>query len=298
VTPRTVDARILAATNVDLRARVAAGLFRADLFHRLNVVHLQVPALRERKEDVLHLAQLFLRRFAALHRRPAQRFTAAAEQALQEYGWPGNVRELENIVLASVLLCDASAVDVCDLQGFQGALAAHPWSEPDGPPGAAAAEARPAGDPVRRLRKALGQEIALALRSGGAPAPLGKWLTEDLVLAADRLSGGTHRRAAELLGIRKRRFGGRYAPRSTGARRPERPLGHLVSRRQRHRGSDPLTASWSGRTGLGGSLAARRDRNRRPRQCPPGGRARRCNGDNLSPAEGAGAPVLRIGAPE
>jgi len=210
VTPRKVDARILAATNVDLRARVAAGLFRADLFHRLNVVHLHVPALRERKDDILHLARLFLLQFAALHRRPAQRFTPAAEEALESYDWPGNVRELESIVLVSVLLCDTPSVDVGDLQGLQGADmsghgAAHGRAT-DGVPSAVPGKGGPAQDPITRLRRALGQEIVHALRSGGAPVPLGKWLTEDLLLEADRLSGGTHRRAAELLGIPETTF--------------------------------------------------------------------------------------------
>ena len=89
VSVRTVDARILAATNVDLRARVAQGRFREDLFHRLNVVRLHVPALRERREDVLHLANVFLKQFAALYRRPAHHFTPDAEQALEAHALAG-----------------------------------------------------------------------------------------------------------------------------------------------------------------------------------------------------------------
>ncbi len=115
VNPRKVDARIVAATNVDLGARVAAGQFRADLFHRLNVVRLHVPPLRERKEDIVHLANMFLQQFAALYRRPAHHFTPAAESALEQHGWPGNVRELQNLVLTSVLFCDGPRVDACDL---------------------------------------------------------------------------------------------------------------------------------------------------------------------------------------
>jgi hydrogenase-4 transcriptional activator len=206
VSLRRVDARIVAATNVDLRLRVAAGRFRADLFHRLNVVRLHVPPLRERKEDIAHLANMFLQQFAALYRRPAHHFTPAAEKALEEYEWPGNVRELQNLVLSSVLFCDAPAVDVGDLQAFQAAPTAANSPDaavfgPDASDGAVSGRGGPTGDPIAQLRKTLGEEIALALRSGRMPVPLGKWLTEDLVLAADRLAGGTHRRAAVLLGI-------------------------------------------------------------------------------------------------
>ncbi len=206
VTPRKVDARIVAATNVDLRSRVAAGRFRADLFHRLNVVHLHVPPLRERRDDILHLGNMFLQQFAALYRRPAHHFTPAAEKALEEYGWPGNVRELQNLVLTSVLFCDAPAVDAGDLQAFQAAARAGNGVGAAGTPAPLSGVTAPldhgeGGDPATRLRKTLGQEIALVLRSDRPGVPLGKWLTEDLVLTADRLAGGTHRKAAELLGV-------------------------------------------------------------------------------------------------
>ena len=116
VVPQTVDVRIIAATNADLRARVAEGRFRADLFHRLNVVRLHVPPLRERREDIVHLASIFLKQFAALYRRPAHHFTSRAEEALEAYRWPGNVRELQNLILTSVLFCEAPEVDAEDLQ--------------------------------------------------------------------------------------------------------------------------------------------------------------------------------------
>ena len=163
-----------------------------DLFHRLNVVRLHVPPLRERREDIVHLAGVFLKQFAALYRRPAHHFTPRAEAALEAYGWPGNVRELQNLVLTSVLFCDAPEVDVEDLQGLGTAL-------PEGRPGGNAAV--PAGrgsrrrstkrqaDPATQLRAALGREISAALATGNGLAPLGKWLAEDLVLAADRLVG-------------------------------------------------------------------------------------------------------------
>jgi diguanylate cyclase (GGDEF)-like protein len=202
VSARAVDVRIIAATNVDLKARVAEGRFREDLFHRLNVVRLQLPPLRERQEDIIPLASLFLQQFAALYRRPAQRFTPRAEQALAAHAWPGNVRELQNAILNSVLFCDDPEVD---LQYLNPALAnPRPSAVPVAPTSLGAppdAEPDGAAEPVVRLRRALAREVAAALASGPALAPLGKWLSEDLILAAERLSGGRTRRAAFLLGL-------------------------------------------------------------------------------------------------
>jgi diguanylate cyclase (GGDEF)-like protein len=196
VTPRTVDARIVAATNADLRLRVAEGRFRQDLFHRLNVVRLHVPPLRQRTDDIVHLANIFLQQFAALYRRPAHHFTARAEQALATYAWPGNVRELQNLVLTSVLFCDAPEVDVDDLQGFGAPAPAHAPLAP-----ASLAEAPSGADAPTRLRRALAAQVAAVLAGEDAVVPLGKWLGEDLVLTADRLSEGVSRRGAELLGL-------------------------------------------------------------------------------------------------
>jgi transcriptional regulator with GAF, ATPase, and Fis domain len=211
VTARRVDVRIIAATNVDLRARVAEGKFREDLFHRLNVVRLHVPPLRERRDDIVHLANMFLQQFAALYRRPAHHFTSRAEKELEEAAWPGNVRELQNLVLTSVLFCDAPELDVSDLHGFQASAAHIPAEAASTPPGpaaiageaAGAANALPAApDPATRLRKALAAEIAAALGPDRtALVPIGKWLTEDLILAADQLAGGISRRGADLLGL-------------------------------------------------------------------------------------------------
>ncbi|HUG54360.1 MAG TPA: sigma 54-interacting transcriptional regulator [Vicinamibacteria bacterium] len=233
VVARKVDVRIIAATNVDLRARVADGRFREDLFHRLNVVRLHVPPLRERREDILHLAVMFLQQFAALYRRPAHHFTPRAEAALEAYEWPGNVRELQNLIMTSVLFCDAAEVDVQDLHGFQSgprpvtaAAESGPGSmaeaaPPPAPADEAAGASAPAGDPVVVLRSALAREIAAAVAGGRAGlVPLGKWLAEDLVLAADRLAAGVSRRGAELLGLPestyRRQLQGAAARRSAG----------------------------------------------------------------------------------
>ena len=204
---KTVDVRIIAATNVDLRAKVAEGRFRADLFHRLNVVRLHVPPLRERRDDIVHLAGIFLKQFAALYRRPAHHFKRRAEEALEAYGWPGNVRELQNLILTSVLFCEDAELDIEDLQGLHSPAkgetarelvsSSEPLLEDAGVEDTVGEE-----DPVARLRTALSREVAAALSSGRPGlTPVGRWLAEDLVLAAERLSDGVSRRAANLLGI-------------------------------------------------------------------------------------------------
>ncbi len=202
VATRTVDVRIIAATNVDLRAKDAEGRFREDLFHRLNVVRLQLPPLRERRQDIVHLAALFLQQFSALYRRPAQRFTAGAESALLAHAWPGNVRELQNMVLTTALFCDGPEVDVADLRGLPDDKAARPDLTPVPVAAPAAAASGAPADAVQRLRKALAGEISVALASArSAPAPIGKWLIEDLILTADRLADGRTRRGSQLLGV-------------------------------------------------------------------------------------------------
>jgi two-component system response regulator PilR (NtrC family) len=100
-----VDVRIIAATNVNLRKMVDIGDFREDLFYRLNVILVQLPALRERMEDVPLLVQHFLDRFVEESRKPAMVVTAAAMDRLMSYNWPGNVRELENVIERAVVLC-------------------------------------------------------------------------------------------------------------------------------------------------------------------------------------------------
>jgi two-component system, NtrC family, response regulator PilR len=99
-----VDVRLVAATNRDLAAEVRGGRFREDLYYRLNVVQIRVPPLRERREDVLPLADHFLRRFGAEHGRTRLRLSTEARRRLDEYSFPGNVRELENLVERAVAL--------------------------------------------------------------------------------------------------------------------------------------------------------------------------------------------------
>jgi DNA-binding NtrC family response regulator len=99
-----VDVRIVAATNVDLRQMVREGKFREDLFYRLNVITIDLPSLRQRKEDIPLLAEFFLRRYSDENQRSQRRLTPEALRPLLNYGWPGNVRELENVIERAVVL--------------------------------------------------------------------------------------------------------------------------------------------------------------------------------------------------
>jgi DNA-binding NtrC family response regulator len=110
-----VDVRIIAATNVDLEAAVAQGRFRKDLFYRLNVIHLRIPALRERMEDIPLLALNFLDKFCLENNRPPMGFSLEAMAAMKSYSWPGNVRELQNVVERAVALYSGNTVELADL---------------------------------------------------------------------------------------------------------------------------------------------------------------------------------------
>jgi len=112
---RRVDVRIVSATNADLNQEVSAGRFRQDLLFRLNTVEIQLPPLRERRQDIPLLAMYFLSRYAQRYRKPSKTFDPAAMQAMLEYAWPGNVRELDHAVERAVLLSSGEVVRVSDL---------------------------------------------------------------------------------------------------------------------------------------------------------------------------------------
>jgi two-component system response regulator AtoC len=165
---RAIDVRVLAATNRDLTAELAAGRFRADLYYRLRVVEIEMPPLRTRREDIRYLTAHFLRKFGQKRAEGVPRITEAALQRLEEYSWPGNVRELENVIERAVVLCPRETVDagLLDLK-IPGA----------GPPGA------PAG---LRLDDALDQ------------------LERDMILRALDEAKQVKARAARLLGVSER----------------------------------------------------------------------------------------------
>jgi DNA-binding NtrC family response regulator len=103
---KTVDLRIISATNGDLKELIAAGKFREDLFYRLNVVNIDLPTLKERDEDALIMANVFLRRYAAKTERSILGFDQEAVKAIQSYSWPGNIRELINHIRRAVVMAE------------------------------------------------------------------------------------------------------------------------------------------------------------------------------------------------
>ena len=110
-----VDVRIVAATHRDLEAEVKAGRFREDLYYRLNVLLIQIPPLRERREDIELLVEYFMMRNNARLGTQIRGFDAGARRALHEYSWPGNVRELENTVERAMVLCEGDTISSSDL---------------------------------------------------------------------------------------------------------------------------------------------------------------------------------------
>jgi transcriptional regulator with PAS, ATPase and Fis domain len=142
------DARVVAATNRDLKRMVEAGTFRLDLYYRLNVVRLELPALRQRPEDIPLLAEHFVDRLNRLQGRHVSGISDAALAVLGRHAFPGNVRELENIIERAFVLCGAGPIDLIHLPDELGAVA-------------------PASAPGSALDRAEAQVLAEALRRPG-----------------------------------------------------------------------------------------------------------------------------------
>jgi DNA-binding NtrC family response regulator len=139
LTARKVDARVVAATNHDLKSLITQNRFREDLYYRLSMVEIRTPRLAERKEDLALLEHYFIRRFSEQYQKPIQGLTQRAQILLARYSWPGNVRELENVLGSACMMVMGESIDVADLpenlrpQSMDAAAAAAPGTgaEPD-----------------------------------------------------------------------------------------------------------------------------------------------------------------------
>ncbi|MDF3933857.1 sigma-54 dependent transcriptional regulator [Pseudomonas citronellolis] len=171
-----LNVRIIAATNRDLQAEVAAGRFRSDLMFRLDVLPLHISPLRERKDDILPLVQRFIRQYAPQERH-AELLTEPARQALLAHDWPGNVRELENVIQRALVLRAGLFIQPADL-------------------GLAAPASQPA--PLAVLAPSPGEGGKAALRASG------KWAEYQHVIDTIRRFGGHKTKAAESLGMTPR----------------------------------------------------------------------------------------------
>ena len=171
--PTRVDVRIVASTNCDLQAEVKQGRFRADLFYRLNVVGIDVPPLRDRKDDIGLLARLCVEEVSARLGRPALEVGPETLARLRAYPFPGNVRELRSVIERALILDPAHGLDNLDLLPAPAPLAA-------GDP--------PAAEGELNLRAALNR------------------LEKEMLLEAQRRGGGVRKEAARLLGIDPRNF--------------------------------------------------------------------------------------------
>ena len=130
-----IDVRVIAATNRDLRAALEEGTFREDLYYRLNVVPMEIPPLRERRDDIPWLAEHFVKKLSPDTGSRADGITEAAMQKLMGYDWAGNVRELENVIERSLVMARGSQLDAADIRldtGRQARVASGDFSLPSG----------------------------------------------------------------------------------------------------------------------------------------------------------------------
>ena len=122
--PRPINIRLICATNMDLEKLVREGRFREDLYYRINTVHIALPALRERKEDIVPLSQMFLERFAEKYHRPLKGLDDQAKTVLESGRWSGNIRELQNVIEKAVILSEGRELTAKDIQLESAAKAA------------------------------------------------------------------------------------------------------------------------------------------------------------------------------
>ncbi|HSD11337.1 MAG TPA: sigma 54-interacting transcriptional regulator, partial [Candidatus Binatia bacterium] len=192
-----VNVRVIAASNRDLQAAVKAGAFREDLFYRLDVITLELPPLRDRREDIPLLTRHFLRQFSGMHDRKVARFSVGASRLLLQHRFPGNVRELENVVEHAVALCDGDTATEEHLPPYlSNGSRTRPREEAPPPP------------PQEEIvRPAMWVPKPPPMPNEGQSVDLERDLAEyekAILLRALDQAGGVKKRAAELLGINYR----------------------------------------------------------------------------------------------
>jgi DNA-binding NtrC family response regulator len=207
---RTVDVRVLAATNIDLLSRIQAGQFRRDLYYRLNVIAIELPPLRDRGDDVLLLADHYLQKFARSMQRSPKRLGLDAIRALREYDWPGNVRELEHAIEHAMVLAQKEVIAASDLPfARQPAALRETGTKPGVGPGLPS-RIDPVASPVataRALDGATGlpedlQSLPYAEAKRRLVAAFDEAYTSDLM----RRAGGNMSEAARLAGLDRSNF--------------------------------------------------------------------------------------------
>jgi transcriptional regulator with GAF, ATPase, and Fis domain len=163
-----VDVRLIAATNRNLAAMVEQGQFREDLYYRLNVVQIEMPPVRDRKEDIPALTNFFIKRYGVELKKRIEGVTPDALKLLMRYNWPGNIRELENTIERAALLCEERLISADDLR-----LGGSGTSEHDGP--TTVVKIPPQGIPLEEIER---QAVIEALK-------MANWVQKD---AAELLS--------------------------------------------------------------------------------------------------------------
>jgi DNA-binding NtrC family response regulator len=195
--PVQVDVRIIAATNKPLEKAVADKQFREDLFYRLNVVRVQMPPLRDRRDDVRLLVNYFLRKFAQAQKQQPKSISQSALDALERYHWPGNVRELENVMQRAIVVAKGDAILENDLPPEITRRTPAPAAAPGS---AASPQAVPSAPPesgeIPALAKALFRWAREDSKRKIIPA-----IERELIIAALAETGGNQVQASKLLGI-------------------------------------------------------------------------------------------------
>lgn len=194
--PISLDVRLIAATNVDLRDAVAAGHFRADLFYRLSVATLELRPLYERPGDILPLAHHFLTRYAERLGIAGANLAPAAEQALLTHDWPGNIRELENVIHYALIVAPSSTLQATDLQAIHRSVRSAPRSAPAS---LCAAMSQTLTEVAPRRTEALRAVLLQCMNS--ADPDLYDQVEATLVTTAHEFCAGNQVHTARLLGV-------------------------------------------------------------------------------------------------